>query len=189
LGCNLNTENALFDGFSFGNYVIHLEDDIVCAPDALRYYEWCAERYVADRFVFSVTGYNFRATSPPADEFHKVCRRRWFQPWGWATWRDRWERFAGRLYSAPTGWDDFINLTYCWGNWGPCSHEIYPELSRSQNIGLISSIGNIPPEWYAENHFLKQWAGNYDVPRGVFAEGPADPTGFRQPHPLERRPL
>src|SRR4051794_8309684 len=61
LGVNLNTENALLDGFSFGDFSIHVEDDIVLAPDALRYYEWCGARYAADPSVFSVTSYHRRA--------------------------------------------------------------------------------------------------------------------------------
>ncbi len=39
LGVNRNTENALLDGFAFGDFVIHVEDDIVLAPDALLFYE------------------------------------------------------------------------------------------------------------------------------------------------------
>ena len=36
LGCNQNTRRALAAGFRHGDYVIHIEDDVQLAPDALR---------------------------------------------------------------------------------------------------------------------------------------------------------
>ena len=116
LGVDINTENALRHGFGLADFVIHLEDDIVCAPDALQYYEWCRERYANDPRVFSVTGYNRRQTPAPPEDHHTVHLRAWFHPWGFATWKDRWARFEGRLHGNPGApWGVWLNDTFCRG--------------------------------------------------------------------------
>jgi hypothetical protein len=168
---SLNTENALRHGFLMADYVIHIEDDIVCAPDALRYYEWCRERYRDDPRVFSVTGYNRRSTPAPPEESHTVRLRQWFHPWGVATWKDRWERFQGQLFGCRADpWAVYLNKTYCSGGSPPQCHEVYPELSRSQNIGLEKARSSRSPEWYREHHMLKYWAGNTEVRDGTFVD-------------------
>ena len=170
LGVNRNTENALLDGFAFSNFVIHVEDDILLSSDALLYYEWCAEHYRSDPRVFSVTSYNRRAEAADPSEFHQVRLRRWFHPWGWATWRDRWETFSGTLHSSPASWDVLLNVIHCVGGLSSRCHEVYPELSRSQNIGEISSSSNRTVAYYRANHLLKHWAGDVAVPAEAFRE-------------------
>ena len=170
LGVNRNTENALLDGFGLADYVIHVEDDIVLAPDSLVYYEWCARRYRSDDRVFSVTTYNRRMEPATPADYHLVRLRKWFHPWGWATWRNRWETFSGRLYHCAMGWDVLLNTVHCNGGQTPRCHEVYPELSRSQNIGIVSSRHYLPPEWLLENHHLKHWAGQVDLRTDEFHE-------------------
>jgi hypothetical protein len=171
LGVNVNAENALRHGFSLADYVIHLEDDIICAPDALRYYEWCRDRYGADPRVFSVTGYNRRSTPAPPSEYHAVHLRKWFHPWGFAIWRDRWDLFQGRLYSRfDVTWDVFLNETFCRGGTTPRCHEVYPELSRSQNVGLKTSRRTAMPTAHWSEHMLKYWAADLDYPAEAFHE-------------------
>jgi hypothetical protein len=168
LGVNLNTEIALGDGFRRAPFVIHIEDDIVCAPDALRFYEWCNERYANDPGIFSATGYNRRDDPVPVTEWHQVRTRHWFHPWGWASWRDRWQSFRGRLHTARSDWDVFLNETFCATVASPRAQEAYPELSRSQNIGTAGSSADRLPGWYREGHYVTQWAGDRSVPPGEF---------------------
>lgn len=165
LGVNLNTENALLDGFSFGDFVIHIEDDILFAPDALRYFEWSSARYRADSSVFSVTGYHRRADPVSPEDFHRTRLRTWFHPWGWGTWRDRWELFSGRLHTSPCTWDVFLNINFCAEARTSCCHEVYPELARAQNIGRYSSIGSTMTDevWFFKYRHLTHWAGNHDL--------------------------
>ncbi len=170
LGVNGNTENALLDGFAFSGFVIHVEDDIVLARDALTFFEWSGARYADDARVFSVTGYNRLADPAPPGDYHRVRLRRWFHPWGWATWRDRWETFSGTLHASRTSWDVRLNAAHCSGGTTPRCLEAYPELSRSQNIGLVSSLGGRDVEWYREHHHLRHWAGDVDVPSRPFSD-------------------
>lgn len=165
LGVNPNTENALLDGFGLSGFVIHVEDDILLAPDALRFYEWCRDRFATDPRVFSATSYNRRPGPAGPDELHRVRLRKWFHPWGWATWRDRWGAFSGSLHKIERGtWDARINERFCAGGRGARCQEAYPELSRSQNIGVVSSRRRLPREWFEENMHLRHWAGNHAVP-------------------------
>jgi hypothetical protein len=172
-GVDLNTELALADGFQHSDFVIHIEDDVVCARDALRYFEWCRERFRDDISVFSVTGYNRCAELPPPDRWHRVSVRHWFHPLACGIWKDRWESFRGRLHSAPAGWDDFLNWMFCAGEQPGAFVEVYPELSRAQHIGVESSVHSYSPDWYREHHHVPHWAGDYDVPAGVFHFGPS----------------
>ncbi len=114
-GVDLNTELALADGFHHADFVIHIEDDVVCARDTLRYFEWCRERFADDMSVFSVTGFNRCNELPPPAAWHRVGLRNWFHPLACATWKDRWQTFRGRLHSAAAGWDVFLNGTFCAG--------------------------------------------------------------------------
>ncbi len=120
--------------------------------------------------MFSVTSYNRRLEAADPSDYHKVSLRRWFHPWGWGTWRDRWETFSGTLYTSPTTWDVLLNIVHCVGGMNDRCHEVYPELSRSQNIGEISTICNRSVEYYRTNHLLKHWAGDVEVPAGAFQE-------------------
>ncbi len=169
-GVDLNTELALADGFRHAGFVIHIEDDVVCAGDSLRYFEWCRERYRGDPSVFSVTGYNRSDKPPPPADWHRVNVRHWFHPLAFGIWRDRWETFRGRLHSAVPGWATFLNRTFCTGDQSGRLFEVYPELSRAQHIGFVSSLHARPqsPDWYLEHHYVRWWAGNHEVPAGEF---------------------
>lgn len=74
--------------------VIVLEDDIVTSPYFLHFMNAALDRYQDVRRVFSVSGFNlppqvmpFPRGYPHDVYFHlRICS------WGWATWRDRWEK-------------------------------------------------------------------------------------------------
>ncbi len=170
-GVDLNTELALADGFRRAGFVIHIEDDVLCAPDLLRYFEWCCERFADDSSVFSITAYN-RGDGLPTRAWHQVDRRHWFHPLACGTWKNRWQSFRGRLHSAEQGWDAFLNWTYCAHEQPGAMVEVYPELSRAQHIGVVSSLHAHSPEWYRDHHHVPHWAGDYDVPGGDFHVGP-----------------
>jgi hypothetical protein len=169
-GVALNTEMALADGFRHADFVVHVEDDVLCAPDALRYFEWCRDRFREDPRVFSVTAYNRSEAPPPPSDWHRVRLRHWFHPLACATWRDRWHRFRGRLHCAPEGWDALLNWTFCGGNGPGWLREAYPALSRAQHIGVVSSLSAHSPEWYREHHDVRHWAADVEVPVGKFHE-------------------
>lgn len=71
--------------------VIVLEDDLRVMPDFLTFMNAGLEKYRDCPEVFSVCGYSNRFTPPgdyPYDTY--FCARS--SSWGWATWKDRWEK-------------------------------------------------------------------------------------------------
>jgi hypothetical protein len=172
LGFNGNATQALNFGFTFAptDRVIMVEEDVLLAPDALRYFEWALGRYEADPRVFSVTAYHRSETAPDAVRWHDVRRRRWFHPWGYALWRDRWEALRGHV-NGRESLDTTATRLLLSGTLGTFREEVYPELSRSQNIGRESTSElSPPPEWFDAHHRVKHWAGDVAVPWGEWRE-------------------
>jgi hypothetical protein len=167
---NNNTVAALDHGFTESDFVIHVEEDVLLAADALEYFAWAGEQYVQDQDVMSATGYHRIDEWPDPSYHHDVKRRQWFHPWSWATWKDRWVGWL-RAPAAASGskmtWDTGITGDVYTGNG---FREVYPVLSRAQNIGHRSTIHNLSPEWFAENHSVKVWAGDSPVATGTFRE-------------------
>ena len=120
--------------------------------------------------IFSISGYQRSAEPVPAAAQHQVHRRRLFSPWGWATWRDRWDQFAGALCVLDYPWDVFLNIAFVESPIRMFREEVFPALSRSQHIGLVSSVS------------LETYAG---VVRGELDRAPLG-RGLRDP---ERRVL
>jgi hypothetical protein len=179
-GVNLNTELALADGFHRADFVIHIEDDVVCARDTLRYFEWCRQRFAEDLSVFSVTAYNRSAELPPHAAWHQVGVRHWFHPLACGTWKNRWEAFRGRLHSALGGWDAFLTWNFCAGKQPGGLVEVFPDLSRAQHIGLESSVSMHSADWYREHHRVRHWAGDHAVPDGEFHLGQCALAAMRE---------
>ncbi len=185
-----NTIRAFDHGFTHGDWLVHVEDDVCLAPDALEYFAWARDTYRSNPGVLAVTAYS-RSAGPP----HLVSRRRWLSPWGLGLWRDRWERFRPDVLRI-TGTDP-ATLTWalpgCAGYDGALLYlmirhdlaEIYPALGRAQNIGSLSSIHD--PAWYADHHAREvhcaEWAGDgRTIPDGVWHESGS--SGLERPAPM-----
>jgi hypothetical protein len=149
LGCNRAILSALDIGFSANDYHIHLEDDTPPARDCLSWFEWCRQ-FSGDGRVFSVTAYNTANGARDGAGTH-----RWFTPWGWATWADRWsEMRASWPVGGVVSWD-VIQNTQTRGD----RYEIRPTLSRTQNIGRDMGAHNTPEIWEREQ-YNEHWAGD-----------------------------
>jgi len=57
LGCAGNTYYVLSKGFEKADRVIHLEDDTVLHPQALKWFEENLSKYEDDERIFSISGY------------------------------------------------------------------------------------------------------------------------------------
>lgn len=159
-GCNFNTRDALATGFHMAEQVIALEDDTVPGRDFLRFCRWGLETYRDDKEVFSVCGYQ----RTPLDETgfrSAVIREPWFTPWGWATWRDRWDSIRGEWYpDHMVSWDTVIDK-FTRGN--RC--EVRPMLARIQNIGGEGGAHVPSAEWHKAHHLNPHWIDNVKGPR------------------------
>jgi hypothetical protein len=74
--------------------VILLEDDLVTSPVFLEYMNNMLDKYEKQKKVFSITGFGYPKSlmKIPPDYNYDI----YFAPragsWGWATWKDRWEK-------------------------------------------------------------------------------------------------
>ncbi|MEM7464759.1 MAG: hypothetical protein AAF362_18975 [Pseudomonadota bacterium] len=88
LGCLKGVSTGIDWFFSKEECGIILEDDVVPMPAFFSFCGTMLARYRDDKQVYAVSGYNLLARKyGPAGYF----RSRYFKPWGWAGWADRWQ--------------------------------------------------------------------------------------------------
>jgi hypothetical protein len=82
--------------------VIVLEDDIVTAPNFLSFMNATLDRYVDEKRVWHISGWNY-----PIDEDGLGDAFFWrvMNCWGWATWSDRWKYFSKDPKRLIQSWD------------------------------------------------------------------------------------
>lgn len=160
LGCNKNIYQCWEAGFGLNDFHIHLEDDTVPGKDFLIYCEWARENFKFHDDIFSISGYNnANNTHMPqsvsvTNNYNLISSRNWFTPWGWATWKSRWqtikEGFENSL-NTKTSWDCFVHKRL------NKKLEIFPMVARIQNIGATQGTYCPSPEWHRKNQFNEYW--------------------------------
>lgn len=156
-GNSLNTLVAIGRGFDMADFfVVHLEDDIVFAHDTLEMFEACALKYANNPHVFSVTAYNREKSTPIENNLRRLSFRQWFHPWGWGTWKHKYDAIKDAW--AMKDWDIHINTKLRNGRF-----EIFPIISRAQNIGVAGGVHarHYDENWYKNNHAVVNFADNY----------------------------
>ena len=150
-GCNLAIGKAFAYGFADeqADFHVHLEDDTVPTRDCLRWFAWARDRYRGDPSVMNVSGYQRVSNRRLAE----CGLRRWFTPWGWATWRDRWAGLAAGWAAHEPSWDVVVNHALRAGR-----YEVFPTVSRIQNIGAERGTHVPSSEWHAANHHVAETA-------------------------------
>jgi hypothetical protein len=156
MGLNRNTQEALVRALLLrANVIVHLEDDTVPSPDALRYFDWAVREIlipdVKSKDCHQITlasGYNKPKSQPRPDQSHLCDTRPIWTPWGWAMDRSR------------LSW---LLANWCTGNskcftckikaqYRRTRRELFPVLSRIQNIGYDLGENGRSAEWYRANH-------------------------------------
>lgn len=160
-GCNKNIYTCFEDNFLHSDYHIHLEDDTIPGKDLLLYFELCNRIFKDDINIFSVSGYvNCNNTTmgkqfyPINTEYHSYGQRNWFTPWGWATWSSRWPIIKAAFIeslSSKVSWDFYIH------NALKDKMEIFPLVSRIQNIGAEEGTYCPGAEWHYHNQYNDYW--------------------------------
>lgn len=92
---NLGLAGSVISGVTeviekFGKAIV-LEDDIVTSPYFLKFMNEAFDFYENDKRIFSISGYNF-PIKIPENYPHQVYISSRPSSWGWATWKDRWEK-------------------------------------------------------------------------------------------------
>jgi len=154
MGCNAATIETLRMAWADPSvqFVCHVEDDTPLCRDALVYMREMAVRYREDREVFTVSAYQ----RMPLAGSSSCYRRRWFTPWVWGTWRDRWEEMAAKFGAEPS-WDWQVNHAM---RGDRC--EIAPTVSLSRNIGAEGGTHVPSAVWHREHQHVQTTSD--DVP-------------------------
>lgn len=90
-GCGPGVVNSINWFFSQVNEGIILEDDCLPHRDFFFFCEELLERYRSDSRIWSIGGSNLQDGHRRGDASYYFSR--YFEVWGWATWRDRWQHY------------------------------------------------------------------------------------------------
>ncbi|MDP5230057.1 MAG: glycosyltransferase [Cellulophaga sp.] len=80
--------------------VIVLEDDLLTTPNFLTYMNSALTTYKEQEKLFSISGYSFDLRLKDQNPNHLYFLNRGWS-WGWATWRNRWEKVDWDVASYP----------------------------------------------------------------------------------------
>jgi len=168
--------------------VIIIEDDIVTSKDFLRFMNEGLDFYQDDLSVFTVAGYSPKMPEIAAMEkdvymIHRTC------PWGWGTWKERWDCYDPEIRTfisnmldrryrrSLTKWTPDLPLVldirlFAKGivdiDWemplGFCQfntqmNTVCPKFTKVKNIGFDGTGANPTPKGL-DSSFEEGWSGN-----------------------------
>ena len=129
-------------------FVVAGEEDVVVSSDVLSYMQWAATRFQDDPRVLIACahsrggqGWDLQAPARDADADQEAVQlRRYFNPWVWGCWRDRWESILDPEWDRDCNSGGPIRSGYDWTVQTRIMprHKmrcVVPDASRSQNIG------------------------------------------------------
>jgi hypothetical protein len=157
LGLQKNTLRALDEAWGIADghgedFLLHLEDDLVLAPDALRMACWMRDAYRDDPETGFISLTNVHNDEP--ENWAGAYRSPWFECHLWGTWRPIWDNLMRPDW--PHGWFDhwaaMVNDQKMWG-----LLQAIPNLSRSKSIGEFGVHSNSE---YHVLHNPKHYAGD-----------------------------
>ncbi len=99
---NKGLANSIIQGVSDilknHNSVIVLEDDLLTTSNFLQFMNFSLNQYAQQKNIFSVSGYSFNLGVAPHEKYDGYFLNRGWS-WGWATWKDRWEKVDWEVQS------------------------------------------------------------------------------------------
>jgi hypothetical protein len=103
---NKGLANSIISGVSeiiekYGKVIV-LEDDLVSSKDFLQFMNAALEYYKDNSKIWSISGYNLPIKIPKDYEYDVYLSYR-ASSWGWATWKNRWEKVDWEV----SDYDDF----------------------------------------------------------------------------------
>ncbi|MBP5547929.1 MAG: hypothetical protein J6X58_03435 [Bacteroidales bacterium] len=168
--------------------IIVLEDDIVVSPDFLSFMNEALNTYRNREDIWSISGYTPDLKILRGCKDQKVFLVPRAQCWGWATWRDRWEKVdwevsdfnsLSRNKAARRAFDQGGNDLYrtlemerrerieSWAvRWAYAASKngmltVNPTQSKTQNIGLKSSKSHVG--WHDERHNVELYGNTTTI--------------------------
>jgi len=90
-GLSKNICEGVADACNLYGRAIVIEDDIVTSPYFLAYMNKALDRYVNDKEIWHISGWNYPVDT---DGLGDAFFWRLMNCWGWATWADRWKYYS-----------------------------------------------------------------------------------------------
>lgn len=166
---NKGLANSVISGVSdiieqYGRVIV-VEDDLVSTPDFLQYMNKALDYFETNPKIWSICGYTFKIKFPKDYKKDMYLSFRGAS-WGWATWKDRWDKvdwevldyqefrnnkelrqrfnrggrdMANMLDSQMQGKLDSWAIRWCYTQSKLDMLTVHPVVSRIQNIGLDGS--------------------------------------------------
>ena len=166
VGLQVNTLAALREAWAVAgeqgeDFVLHLEDDLVLAPDALRLAAWMRDNYRDDDHVGFVSLTEAQHDPGPGDRYAVAVNGN-FECHVWGTWAPMWERMEE---DWPHEWEThwaarFNDELHMYGR-----SQARPLLSRSRSIGVHGQHCN---EHYHALHNPRVYAGDLELAGGGY---------------------
>ena len=95
LGLSRSIQEGIDEVFKRHTSAIIVEDDVCVSPDFYNYMKTCLNTYKNNKNVAGVTGLRYPFDRKYLDNTSSdVFLAPRFSSWGWATWRDRWEKIV-----------------------------------------------------------------------------------------------
>ena len=134
------------------DFNLHLEDDTVLSPDALRLALWF------EKWGYEALTLSLHSHSRDFENARRVYSTERFGAWGWACTRHAWTGWLSHYWNykreLPIGWDWSISKLMAVEN----LHSLAPALSRARNIGREKGTYQTP-EGYDRDFAGQTWAG------------------------------
>lgn len=138
-------------------FVVCGEEDVMVSSDVLTYMRWCATEFEHDPRVLIACahskggqGWDLQIPARDADADQEAVRLlRYYNPWGFGTWRDRWDAILSPEWDRgcnsggpmDSGYDHHIQRRILPKYRMRC---VVPDASRSQNIGEREGWASTP---------------------------------------------
>ena len=134
LGCGRAVSEAITWFFGQVEEGIILEDDCLPHPDFFPYCATLLARYRNEPRIATIAGTHFLPSALPHRQSHYVSK--YFQMWGWASWRRVWQHYDFQLTSLSSeAWIELLQQTH------PIAVEAgyWREVFRALKAGLIDT--------------------------------------------------
>jgi hypothetical protein len=97
-GCKEGVRSAIDWVFTFEDSAIILEDDIRATPRFFEFADWGISKFAENKDVWQLNGF-----TPLLDPYcvEGLYWSKYAHIWGWATWKDRWDKYDRNLDNFP----------------------------------------------------------------------------------------
>lgn len=116
------------------NKVIVLEDDLLLAPDFLKFMNMALDKYENQPMIYSVSGFMFDVNMKK-DYAYDVFFTKRHCSWGWAMWKDRWNEIDWHVKD----FSDFINSA--------AQRKAFDEIGSDLSESLIKQMNGQINSW------------------------------------------